>query len=236
MKNQYFGDVNDYFKYDLCIYLAENLPKVERFTFIPMLTADDSSSDGGKVEYPLGVGSESLYRFLQGCIKEGKREVSELRKYFEGSESTCGFKYNPYADSLDKEFKHDTRVEYFRGIPDEDLNSAVIMVDPDNGLEVKTSAPRNFHKFIKYSEAGELFQRMNSNSVLVVYQHFPRINHEQYLENLHKKIQKELNFPAPVTVFSSNISLVILAKNEMGRRRLQKQVAGYLRQELRLRD
>ncbi len=236
MKNQYFGDVNDYFKYDLCIYLAENLPKVERFTFIPMLTAHDSSSDGGKVEYPLGVGRESLYRYLQECIEKGERKVSLLGEYFEEQKENLSFDYHPYSDSLDNEFKHATREEYFSGIPDKDLKSAVIMVDPDNGLEVKTSAPRNFHKFIKYSEAGDLFRRMNSNSVLVIYQHFPRINHEQYLKDLHAEIQGELDCPVPVTVFSSNIALVMLAKNEMGRRRLQKQVAGYLRIELGLQD
>ena len=76
MKDQYFADVNDYLKYDLCIYLAENLPKIERFTFIPTLTANDSSSDGGKTDYLLGVGRESLFRFLQGCIKKKERKVS----------------------------------------------------------------------------------------------------------------------------------------------------------------
>lgn len=240
MKNQYFGDVNDYFKYDLCIYLAENLPKIQRFTFIPTLTANDVLlKDGNKVEYPMGVGRESLYDFLQHCLKEDRpenpRKVVWLRKYFEEQGPKFKFRYCPYGDSLDQEFTHRGREEYFQNIPDELLQSAVIMVDPDNGLDVKSSRVGNFHKFIKYSEARDLYQRMDVNSVLVVYQHFPRFNHEQYLKDLHDRIQEEIICPVPVTAFSSNIALIMLAKNEMGRKKLRKQVAGYFRSELGMR-
>ncbi|MFH1965524.1 MAG: hypothetical protein ABIJ42_08290 [Acidobacteriota bacterium] len=234
MKNQYFADVNDYFKYDLCIFLAENLPGIQRFTFIPTLTANDGKKDGNKVVYPMGVGQESLYKFLKGCLQKNQREVVHLWDYFKGQDFK--FDYCPYADSLDKEFTHSNREEYFQNIPDEDLQSAVIMVDPDNGLEVKAARPGNFHKYIKYSEARQLYGRMDANSVLIIYQHFPFIERRFFLEGLHARILEELNCPAPMTVFSSNIAMVMLAKNAAARKRLHKQVSRYLRRELKLHE
>jgi hypothetical protein len=208
MKNQYFADRNDFFKYDLCVFLAENLPGIERFTFVPMLTADDGGGDGGKVDYPMGVGRESLYRFLRGCLMDGRREVVRLRDYF--GERRFPFEYLPYGDTLEREFTHANRDSYFRQIPAVALRSAVILVDPDNGLEVKTSKPWNFHKFIRRSEARDLFDRMGRNSILVLYQHLPRVQREDYLEGLHARIREELECPDPVTVADSQIALVMI--------------------------
>ncbi|MCJ2670040.1 MAG: hypothetical protein LN416_05970, partial [Candidatus Thermoplasmatota archaeon] len=50
MKNQYFGDTRDLFKYDLVLELLLGT-ELRRFTFIPMLTRDEESSDGGKTDY-----------------------------------------------------------------------------------------------------------------------------------------------------------------------------------------
>jgi hypothetical protein len=46
VKNQYFGDRNDYFKYDLLIFLGENLSGIKRLSAIWMLTQNDKSPDG----------------------------------------------------------------------------------------------------------------------------------------------------------------------------------------------
>ena len=85
------------------------------------------------------------------------------------------------------------------------------MVDPDNGLDVKSSRAANFHKFIKFAEARDLYERMDASSVLIIYQHFPFIERREFLDGLHVRIQEKLKCPAPVTVFSSNIALVMLA-------------------------
>jgi len=45
MKNQYFGDKRDFFKYDLSIELCERIP-LKQFTFIPMLTENDGTKEG----------------------------------------------------------------------------------------------------------------------------------------------------------------------------------------------
>ncbi len=49
MKNQYFGDKRDLFKYDLALRVCQKLGL--GFTFIPMLTAPDNRTDGNQIDY-----------------------------------------------------------------------------------------------------------------------------------------------------------------------------------------
>jgi len=73
MKNQYFADQNDFFKYDLLLFLAEQLAGIERLSVIWMLTGDDNSQDGGKTHYQRGTGEVGLYHFLNNALAEGTR-------------------------------------------------------------------------------------------------------------------------------------------------------------------
>ena len=65
VKNQYFGDQNDYFKYDLLLFLAEGLSGLKRLSVVWMLTANDKSNDGGKRGYSIGTFRDSLHEFLK---------------------------------------------------------------------------------------------------------------------------------------------------------------------------
>ena len=47
MKNQYFGDNRDLFKYDLVLNIIQ-AGLVNRFSFIPMITGDDNTGHGQK--------------------------------------------------------------------------------------------------------------------------------------------------------------------------------------------
>lgn len=86
MKNQYFGDRNDYFKYDLLIFLADQLA-AKKLSVIWMRTDDDETQDGQKISYAKGAGDRGLYRFLQKSLDEGDetRKVSKLNDYFKGA-------------------------------------------------------------------------------------------------------------------------------------------------------
>lgn len=232
MKNQYFGDINDYLKYDLCIFLAENLPGINRFSFIPMLTADDASRDGGHTKYSQLVGRETLYHFLQDCLEDGQREVIRLRDYFKQQEFS--FTYSPHWDTLDQEFTHEERRRYFAEVPVSTLQSAVILVDPDNGLEVKSAGPRNFHKYIKDSEVNELYQRMGSRSALILYQHLHRVQRDQQMADFHQRLQKHVQCPEPISIVSSRIALILLTKTPTRRLQLKQAIDVYLRRDLML--
>lgn len=46
MKNQYFGDKRDYFKYDVLERLAADVPEIQQLTCVWMLTPPDTTGQG----------------------------------------------------------------------------------------------------------------------------------------------------------------------------------------------
>ena len=131
MKNQYFGDRNDFLKYDLVLTLIEKIDNLKCFTFIPMLTQDDGSGHGGLTNYDGGRRKE-LDDFLKSCIKKSSRNIKNLRSFM----SNKNIEYHPYKE--DEYFSHAGREQYFDSIASSILNRAVILIDPDNGFEVKS--------------------------------------------------------------------------------------------------
>jgi len=131
MKKQYFGDRNDFLKYDLVLTLIEKIDNSKCFTFIPMLTQDDGSRHGDLTNYD-GSRQGELDGFLKGCIKESNRNIRNLRSFM----SSKNIEYHPYKE--DEYFSHAGREQYFDSIASSILNRAVILIDPDNGFEVKS--------------------------------------------------------------------------------------------------
>ncbi len=217
MKNKYFGDKRDYFKYDLMIFLAHTLPDIQRFTFIPMLTANDGSGDGGKTNYAPEGGNCELHQFLQSCIKGERRNIRQLRTFF--MRHHFRFEYCPYSD--DMYFIHHQRGPYFARIPDNSLNRAVVLADPDNGLEVKSMIPSAGHRYIRYEEVRSLYFRMDATSVLVVFQYFPRylprIKRKPYLMDRFCELVSRLQCPHPLAISDNVIAFLILTKSHSRR-------------------
>jgi hypothetical protein len=129
-----------------------------------MLTANDRGGNGGLIKYRQGAGPPDLYEFLKDKLKKRHRKISYLREYF--SSNGLQFRYCPHGDSLDREFTNKDRDAYFRSIPNRDLKEAVILLDPDNGLEVKSATDRTWHKYIKFEEVKDLYHRMDESTIL----------------------------------------------------------------------
>ena len=164
MKNQYFGDKRDYFKYDLIIDLASCL-QIPCFTNIVMLTRSDESDDGKFTRYKPGKRNRNLYEFLRANTKKQCRKVSRLRDFFDTKEYRL--KYVPYGDN--SYFEGRERTSYFAGIPQEILQDAVVLVDPDTGL-TPPNGGLNSDKHVLPCEVLGLKEAMGSSSVLVVFQ------------------------------------------------------------------
>ena len=234
MKNQYFGDRNDYFKYDLAIFCCEQLSGTRRLTFIPMLTQDDGSGDGKLIQYRQGAGRGDLHRFLQESVKKKRRTVARLREYFDANGPS--FTYCPYGDSLDQEFTHEGRENYFRGVPQAYLKDAVILLDPDNGLEAKTARPKTLHKYLAYAEVENIYHRMGEASVLILYQHLPRVHRKAFLYSIHTKLQELLKCPLPSSVSDGVVAFIIVVKSKKREKELKELLGDYLRLNLTLYD
>ncbi len=221
MKNQYFGDVHDLFKYDLIIQLISN-SNLTKFTFIPMLTPNEDTKEGNKTKYTknrVGHGRTDLRRFLERCVREQRRHVLELYKYFDQhplrNRSGEQVKIYIHHDEKNPYFTHENRATYFKEIPPAWLNDAVILVDPDVGIVVKSATIKTLHKYVTHDEIRHLSERMNANSILVIFQYIPRVNRDQYYQNRLNEIHDSLkNENCQLQFISDNqVVFFVITKN-----------------------
>jgi hypothetical protein len=203
MKNQYFGDIRDLFKYDLVLELLLR-SSLRRFTFIPMLTEDEPNTHGGRVNYNkarAGTRRVVLRSFLEKCLTSNRRNIKELEKFFSYQKLPKKIKLKIYERS--NYFRDKTRKEYFSAIDSDLLTRSVILVDPDIGLEVKSMRKRE-NKYVKYEEVKLLYDRMDKCSMLLVFQFIPRVIRKRYFSKISKLLKQKVVGESPVYYISDN--------------------------------
>jgi len=207
MKNQYFGDNRDLFKYDL-VYQIMQAHLAHHFTFIPMLTVPDGTGHGGKTDRAqakVSTENKELMYFLDECVNKGRRDIKQLESIFAEHAVKMTIYYGK-----DKYFFHEQRNEYFKQIGSELLAKSLVFVDPDIGLEVKRSRKQH----ILYTEVEDLYRRMDKDSILMIYQHFPRENHQQYLNTRCQELKEKISGDWPVCIDDNEIIFFFLTKDE----------------------
>ena len=166
MKNQYVADINDYKKYLLIDDLSHYYNSID---VCWMLTADDKRKDGRKVSYLFNESKrcdKEIYDYLRDLVLRGIRNIEVI-------EQGCILPVRKYYKQLD-----DINLE---DMPE------LLFLDPDNGIEVNS---------VSYGKSGSdryvYFRDMNKfldkGSDLLIYQHYPRVNHETY----HQKRTSEI--------------------------------------------
>ncbi|MCJ2564030.1 MAG: hypothetical protein LN417_08090 [Candidatus Thermoplasmatota archaeon] len=225
MKNQYFGDTRDLFKYDLVLELLLKTG-LRRFTFIPMLTEDDETSDGGKTDYTkAGTQRRFLTRFLQDCLRDERRDIRELERLFHDAQQLAGLELSIHGKAT--YFTHEDRERYFSSIGEEQLTRSIIVVDPDNGLEVKSMRGQK-DKYIMYEEVGELYRRMDEESVLIVFQFIPRVERREFFSRIRRRIEREADVDSTVQFVSDNhVVFFMLTKRDAVHRAVEEAVTSY---------
>ena len=204
MKDQYFGDNRDLFKYDLILQIMQ-AGLVDRFTFIPMLTENDDSKHGSVVDRTratVGTENKELVSFLDECVREGKRDIKQLESFFQKKAIPITI--------YGKGFSHAGRREYFKEIGDELLSKSLILVGPDIGLEVNRSGKEH----LLFREVDDLFRRMDKGSILMLYQHFPREDHHEYLHRRSEEIEEKVLGEPPLCIDNNEIIFFFLTKDE----------------------
>ena len=219
MKNQYFGDVRDLFKYDLILQIIQETALIHRFLFIPMLTENDNRGEGHKIDYSkakAGTRNKELKTYLKNCVNENRRNIIEIERYFRAK----GIEMYTHREL----FCHKNRESYFRErkIRREFFSHSLIFVDPDNGLEVK----RSNEKHLLYREAKDLYDCMDKDSILMVYQHFPREVHKEYLRRRANELKK-LTEDLPICISDNEIIFFLLTKNGELKSQLERVIDRY---------
>lgn len=209
MKNQYFSDRRDFFKYDFLFALMEGVPGLRRILFVPMLTPNDGSTDGTLTDYAAGDHSRrrDLWDFLQGCLKRDERDIRALRRYMKGKP----FEYIPWSDNAF--FTHAGRDAHFSNIPASALRQSLVFFDPDNGFEVPSMTARNGAKYLRYLELASVFSRMDDASIVIVYQHLPRKDRDDFFAETSMKVRKSLSAKEIFVISDNTIAFFVISKS-----------------------
>jgi len=179
MKNQYFGDINDYRKYGLLrsIIYASQLKLLVTW----MLTQYDGSTDGKFISY-LGKPEKwahhdpELFHGIKGLLKNStKRNVALIEQTALLPGAVYFSDYVPDR-SVDRE-------SWFNLLLRASSESDIVFLDPDNGMEVK-SVPYGRKKSSKYLFWRELETLWSDGKSLLIYQHFPRVKRDVYIRRM----------------------------------------------------
>lgn len=234
MKKQYLGDVRDLFKYDLIQQILKGVSSLQKFTFIPMLTKNEpKSGDGNKRNFVRarkkgrpGTNNEKLMEVLKKYkeMDANKRDFTEIEMHFKSE----GIEMLLYEDKGHEYFDHRTRDdEYFKNIPENLLHTSLVFVDPDIGLEIKNST----EKHLLFEEVQYLYEHVDEDSILMIYQHFPRARHkykEYSPEGRSNKLEEETG-DLPIYISDNEIMLFLLTKSDKLKSQLERIIKRYKR-------
>ena len=207
MKNQYVGDINDYKKYSLIEIISEVLN--EKILIAWMLTDGDSRNDGNKLDYlennrnDRQLNPELFDKLIS--IDKSKREIKDVQELF-------GDKYNYYSKTLYD--NKEERTKYFEALLVEAKEVGMVFFDPDNGIEVKSVKYGNKNSS-KYLYWDEIQQFADCGKDILIYQHFPHKNHEQFINDLKNELQEKTKLE--VQPIQTEDVLFLLATKQVGK-------------------
>lgn len=205
MKNQYFGDLNDYRKYSLLRHLS-GLGELGT-TVCWVLTEDDSRSDGSRVEYlqrrdQWGAYDPPLFEHLRRQVVDcSARRVAAIQ-------ST---KLMPNVRFFDDKLEDDceSRDSYFDRFFRFAAGSDLVFFDPDNGIGVK-SVPRGARRSSKYVYDSEIAAAYRSGHSILIYQHFPRRPRQAFLQTVACEFRNLPGIGHVVSFTTSYVAFLLL--------------------------
>lgn len=209
MKNQYFGDVNDYRKYGIIRGLiGQDLKSLICW----MLTSDDSRPDGKFTNY-LNENNSSrwevydpeLYKILRNEVKvKENRNVKVIEDNF----------LIPRAEFIKTNLSDDIRKrEAWRNELLLKCNSKdIVFLDPDNGIEVNSvsKGTGGSSKYIFWDELQEIWE---TGASLLVYQHYPRINRDFFHEDIALKFRMYLGANNIIVFRTSYVAFFLIMQD-----------------------
>jgi hypothetical protein len=204
LKNQYFGDVNDYRKYGLLRALTNGELKT---AVCWMLTPDDGHGDGGFIDYleqpekwchfdpPL------FHHLEQTVLHGGVRSVCQI----ENSDllASCCFLSKFVPDD------RGARADYHKRAMESARGCDLVFFDPDNGIEVK-SKPYGRKGSSKYVYWHEIEEFWNARHSLLIYQHFPRAKRDPFIEGKARQLMERTGAPEVVSFRTSRVVFLLV--------------------------
>lgn len=227
MNRTYFGDTRDLFKFDLVRHIMKAVPAFESFTFVPMLTGTAGGS----------VGKKGMKKDLAKAKKAGKagsqnrdlvdrmaclQEMADDLDYFQQIADYFRSERIPAHIFSEQEFSHQERNRYFEQILPRLPRKALIVLDPDTGLEEGKPTEKN----LLFSEVKRITEKMDSRSALLIYQHFPRTKQETYVYNRCSRLS-DFTGTEPLTIADNETLFFLLVKNPQLREDMEEVLERY---------
>lgn len=208
MKDQYFGDINDYRKYGLLRALLRDSPL--KLGVAWMLTPGDGRADGSRVAY---LNKPEQCRRFDAPLFDALRHSLLVRRVRRVSEVSRA-KLLPGAvfhDDLVPDAAT-AREAWFQQLLHRLRASDIIFFDQDNGLEVK-SRPWGRPGSSKYLYWREVEAAFGLGHSLLIYQHFPRVERAVYSTRLASELTARTGAVSVVCFHTSSV-LFLLASQQ----------------------
>jgi hypothetical protein len=213
MKVQYFGDVNDYRKFALLRTLAE----VGRFRVgvCWMLTEADGSGQGANRRYLRRTDEWRRYDptlFDALALVPAMPTIEDLMRVENEALIPGAAFFNEFTPDRLTE-----RRAYHRACMKAFKTCEVTLFDPDNGLEVKSTA-KGRKRSSKYAYLDEAADHYDAGRSILLYQHFPHVSRDDFIGAKANRLRSTLagstiwSFETPHVVF-----LLAAGPNHVGR-------------------
>ncbi len=222
MKNQYFGDVNDYRKYGLLRALQSGGDYSLLVAW--MLTPDDGGTDGRFRSY---LAQPDKWRQFDSDLYGGlttmlgpnvKPQVSLL-------EESGLLPRSKYFSALVPD-QRSGRVDWQLHLVSCATGADLVFFDPDNGIEVP-SRPVDRKGSSKYVTWEEIRKVWETGCSLLIYQHFPREPRRAFAERMLSELRDRTGAAFTEAIQTSNV-LFLLAAQARHEARFHETLAGDL--------
>jgi len=208
MKNQYFGDINDYRKYGLLRVLIGHGEIKTAVCW--MLTPDDDRGDGGFIEY---LKEPDQWRNRDPDLYDHLRELVQRQNLRDvrGAETSaillaCRFAPGFLPDDADG------RRRYFEALMDLAKGCQLAFFDPDNGIEVKLRVGRKgSSKYLYWDEIERLWKAGHS---VLIYQHFPHVPRDHFMETKARELAHRTGAPLVISFRTPHVVFLLVPQPE----------------------
>lgn len=206
MKDRYFGDINDYFKYGLLRALTQ-FGRIST-SICWMLTPDDGKPEGGKLDYLLRANE---WREFDPKLFAKLRDIVVV-------EQARGVRYAQERDLIPSATYFDEILTDDQSLRDKFMQrfmrlssgARLLFFDPDNGMEV-SSVPLGRKGSSKYLYWDEVSGISSQSFSLLVYQHFPRVERQGYIDQLAARFRMETEYSNVFSFRTKHVVFFLLA-------------------------
>lgn len=205
MKNQYYGDSNDYRKYGLLRVLSDDGAISTAVCW--MLTDADTRNDGQFVTYLKQPERWRTYDPVLFDALARSLATPEGRNVKQAKEAGIIPRASFYDDLLTDNLA--ARRAYFERFLDSARGSDLVFFDPDNGLEV-CSKPLGGKDSGKYLYWDELMRTYAASHSVLVYQHFPRAERIAFLETISATIRERTGASEVLSFRTANVAFLLV--------------------------